>query len=101
MKGLIKQCFLTKAILSKKIPIECSQEYRYILNKIIKKKMHSNDAKIALCDDYCLTGIFAKAVKLIEKIKKMSRVNKLQLVDAGKLNAVLELIKKDIETKKC
>ena len=31
----------------------------------------------------------------------MSGVNKLQLIDAGKLNAVLELIKKDIETKKC
>ena len=28
--------------------------------------MHSNDIKIALCEDYCLTGIFSRAVKLIE-----------------------------------
>ena len=34
--------------------------------------MHSNDVKIALCED-CLTGIFAKAVKLIEKNKKNER----------------------------
>ena len=30
----------------------------------------------------------------------MSGVNKLQLVDGGKLSAVLELIKKDMEMKK-
>ena len=62
--------------------------------------MHSNDVKIVLCENYCLTDIFARTVKLIKKNKKMSSVNKLQLVDGGKLSAVLELIKKDMEMKK-
>ena len=35
----------------------------------------------------------------MKKVKKMAGVNKLQLVDGNKLAAVLELIKKDIETK--
>ena len=35
--------------------------------------MHSNDIKIALCEDYCLTGIFSRAVKLIEISQKNER----------------------------
>ena len=62
--------FLAKNILSKKIPVDYSPEYRYLLNRIVKRKMHSNDVKIALCEDYCLTGIFSKAVKLIEISQK-------------------------------
>ena len=61
-----KIIFLAKNILSEKIPIDYSPEYKYILNRIAKKKMCSNDIKIALCEDYCLTGIFSKAIKLIE-----------------------------------
>ena len=64
--------FLAKNI-SEIIPVECSPEYRYILNKIAKRKMHSNDIKIALCEDYCLTGIFFRAVKLIEISQKNER----------------------------
>ena len=64
--------FLAKNI-SEKIPVECSPEYHYILNKIAKRKMHSNDIKIALCEDYCLTGIFYRAVKLIEISQKNER----------------------------
>ena len=62
--------FLAKNILSEKIPVEFSPEYGYILNRIVKRKMHSNDVKIALCEDYLLTGIFSKAIKLIEISKK-------------------------------
>ena len=65
--------FLAKNILSEKIPVEFSPEYRYILNRIAKRKMHSNDIKIALCEDYCLTGIFSRAVKLIEISQKNDR----------------------------
>ena len=62
--------FLAKNILSKKIPVDYSPEYHYLLNRIVKRKMHSNDIKIALCEDYCLTGIFSKAIKLIEISQK-------------------------------
>ena len=62
--------FLAKNILSEKIPVDFSPEYRYILNRIVKRKMHSNDIKIALCEDYCLSGIFSKAIKLIEISQK-------------------------------
>ena len=65
-----KNYFLAKNILSKKIPVDYSPEYHYILNRIVKRKMHSNDIKIALCEDYCLTGIFSKAIKLIEISQK-------------------------------
>ena len=68
-----KKIFLAKNILSEKIPVEFSPEYRYILNRIAKRKMHSNDIKIALCEDYCLTGIFSRAVKLIEISQKNDR----------------------------
>ena len=32
--------------------------------------MHSNDIRIAVCEDYCLGGIFSEAIKLIEKSQK-------------------------------
>ena len=61
---------LKSLLLSEKIPVDFSPEYRYILNRIVKRKMHSNDIKIALCEDYCLSGIFSKAIKLIEISQK-------------------------------
>ena len=53
-----------------KIPCDFSPEYRYILNKIVKRKMHSDYIRIAVCEDYCLGGIFSEAIKLIEKSQK-------------------------------
>ena len=35
---LKKICFLAKSILTKKIPIECSIEYKYVLDRMMKKK---------------------------------------------------------------
>ena len=46
-----KTFFLAKNILLDKIPCDFSPEYRYILNKIVKRKMHSNDIRIAVCED--------------------------------------------------
>ena len=45
--------FIEKKLLDK-IPCDFSPEYRYILNKIVKRKMHSNDIRIAVCEDYYL-----------------------------------------------
>ena len=53
--------FIEKKLLDK-IPCDFSPEYRYILNKIVKRKMHSNDIRIAVCEDYCLGGIFSEAI---------------------------------------
>ena len=36
----------------------------------MKKKMHPEDIEIALCEDYCLQGIFSKAIKKIEESQK-------------------------------
>ena len=57
-----KTFFLAKNILLDKIPCDFSPEYRYILNKIVKRKMHSNYIRIAVCEDYCLGGIFSEAI---------------------------------------
>ena len=37
---------------------------------LMKKKMQPDDVKIALCEDYCLRGIFSKAIKKIEESQK-------------------------------
>ena len=57
-----KTFFLAKNILLDKIPCDFSPEYCYILNKFVKRKMHSNDIRIAVCEDYCLGGIFSEAI---------------------------------------
>ena len=33
-----KLCFLAKSILTKKIPLEYSYEYKYVLERLMKKK---------------------------------------------------------------
>ena len=40
---------------------------------LVKKKMRADDVKIALCEDYCLQGIFSKAIKKIEESQKNIR----------------------------
>ena len=65
-----KLCFLAKSIITKKIHVDHSPEYGYLLKKLAKKKMHSEDQKIAICEDYGLRGIFSKAIKIIEKSQK-------------------------------
>ena len=65
-----KLCFLAKSIITKKIRVDHSPEYGYLLKKLAKKKMHSEDQKIAICEDYGLRGIFSKAIKIIEKSQK-------------------------------
>ena len=65
-----KLCFLAKSILAKKIPVDYSHKYGYVLKMLVKKKMHSDDVKIALCEDNCLRGIFFKAIKKIEESQK-------------------------------
>ena len=68
LKSKIK--YLATNILNKKIRMLISPEYIYILKKLVKHKLSSDDFKIIVCEDQCIGNIFERACRLIERSQK-------------------------------